>query len=225
MATDGHGLYAIEALCRLKNRSTLPQGMVRRWEKTGYVAKIDLAMINRMLQSFAHTPQPVPWRLAVNVSAKTIECAGDEYFNALLRLAPYTRRLIVEITETYCPDDQRVVADFAKRVNDAGMYIALDDCSPENIHWDRNFVKVVAPRFLKLDGGFLNSCFQSEDAAPIQALLDLGRRVNAHIVAEGIDSRHKREFVADIGVGLLQGWLFSKPVPLPSITPLSACQV
>lgn len=220
--SGGGGLYAIEALCRFRNLDTLSLGLIRQWERSGYVAKIDLAMLKRVSQCLPNQKGPLDLRLAVNVSVRTIEVAGDEYLSALLLLAPLVRRLIVEVTETYQPSDWRVVTDFAKRINDAGMYVALDDCAPEHMFWDDDFVKVVSPQFLKLDGEILNECFQSRTYEPIQSIVDLGRRVNAQIVAERVDSHRKRDFVSALGIGFMQGWLFNKPTPLTSYSPTPA---
>ena len=221
VSTDGNTLYAVEALCRFRDQDTLSQGLVKQWEKSGYVAHIDMAMLKRVRQCLPQQLGPIDLRLAVNVSVRTIEIAADDYLDSLLHLAPLLRRLIVEITETYRPDDWRVVCDFAHQVNQAGMYVALDDCSPSHMFWDKDFVKVVAPQFLKLDGGLLNDCLQSEEHEPIKSLVGLSRRIGARVIAEHIDSERKRDLVAGLGVGFQQGWFFNKPSPLSSYSSAS----
>jgi EAL domain-containing protein (putative c-di-GMP-specific phosphodiesterase class I) len=206
-------VYAAEALCRIRNSGALPSSLIKMWERSGFMANIDLAMIRSLKALFARRPEPVDCRIAVNVSARTIESAGAACLDALRELAPLARRVIVEITETYSPSDWRVVTDFSLQVKENGMHVALDDCAPSNIFWERNFVKVVAPRLLKLDGDLLHECFESGNPDQILRLMDLANRVGALVVAERVDSERKNEFAASHGINLMQGWFYDKAAP------------
>jgi EAL domain-containing protein (putative c-di-GMP-specific phosphodiesterase class I) len=48
----------------------------------------------------------------------------------------------------------------------------------------------------------------------------MARRLNLHLVAEGVDSVEQFRFLRDNGVEIIQGYLFSKPLPADELEAL-----
>ena len=67
---------------------------------------------------------------------------------------------------------------------------------------------------LKLDSSFVCHLPASEtDAAVASAVVTLARRLGLSVVAEGVEAEAQRQFLAGLGCDLLQGYLFSPPLP------------
>lgn len=126
-------VYAYEALMRLKGRPFFsPARLIKRWERTGYIVALDLAMVRKVGELLAvNGTKP---RIAVNVSIVTVETAGDAYVRALIAIAPLARLLIVELTETVPIADNSALLRFYAACRGQGFAIALDDCRPGHLY-------------------------------------------------------------------------------------------
>ena len=64
----------------------------------------------------------------------------------------------------------------------------------------------------------------AEDASITGAIIALGKSLGLAVVAEGVETEAQAEFLRARGCTLMQGFLFSRPVPAEEITAmLRAC--
>ena len=205
IVTVEHHPYALEALFRLRGCNILPAKLFGQWERTGYICHVDLAMIRcvRLILS----AQATRIRVTVNVSPQTIRLMQEALIAELCALAAVTRRTIVEITEHMEPETAMVV-EFARRLDEHGIYLALDDCRMSHVFTSRSFVEAVRPKFLKIDGGVVTQCVLGGDRHMLCDIVSLASSVGAVAIAEWVDSEEKRDFMASAGVQYLQGHLF-----------------
>jgi EAL domain-containing protein (putative c-di-GMP-specific phosphodiesterase class I) len=212
---DRSGLvYAYEALLRFRGAAaSSPLSVIKRWEKTGFIRVLDKAM----LDSVATTADAAAWRprVAVNVSITTVERDGTAYLAELQRLAGYTRRLIVELTETAPITDASAVLRFAAACRSCGFYVALDDCSPGHAYGTAAFISNLRPELVKIDGAFLQESFRTGNVEPLRELIDTAHQFNAGVIAEHIATEELRRFALFLGVNFVQGFAVGKPAPLP----------
>lgn len=207
VSVQGH--YAYEALMRLRGSTTAPPRQMAAWERSGFISVMDRAMVRKVALILAN--KPGRHRVAVNVSAKTLEVAPAEYLAELDALRKVAKRVIVEITETYPIANVANIAEFAAKCVALSMYVALDDCKPETPFFDLDFIKTVRPNFLKVDGQFLAECHAQGRRAPVLEVVRRAGDVNAAVIAEWIDSDAKRAYAASLGAPLLQGYWFGRP--------------
>ena len=75
-------------------------------------------------------------------------------------------------------------------------------------------ITAVHPDYLKLDRSLVTEIESDPDrAALVKAMVDYAERVGALVVAEGIETEAELRALADLGVHLLQGFLFARPGP------------
>ena len=68
---------------------------------------------------------------------------------------------------------------------------------------------------LKIDRSFVVELEKSEsDAALVTAIIAMGKSLKLEIVAEGVETHAQYAFLTSKGVTLIQGYLFSKPLPI-----------
>ena len=58
---------------------------------------------------------------------------------------------------------------------------------------------------------------RADSAAIVCAIAGLGRGLNIQTTAEGVETVEQLELVRTAGCQLAQGYLFSRPVPLPEL--------
>ena len=67
---------------------------------------------------------------------------------------------------------------------------------------------------IKIDRSFVVSAANDAAKVPIVAgIIALARGLNAEVIAEGIETIEQRDLIRDLGCGLVQGYLFARPLP------------
>ena len=123
------------------------------------------------------------------------------------------KSVAIEVTEHCLNSENRqdlgpVLAAF--RAN--GAFLALDDFGTGTS--SITLLKEIDYTAIKIDRSFIKDvCQNPADLAITRALVQLGRDLGFKIVAEGIETREQLTLLRDLGVDLLQGYLFSRPVP------------
>lgn len=211
---DG-AVFAYEALMRFRDRPFSPARLIQRWERTGYIAALDLAMVRRIGELLiANGTRP---RVAINVSIVTVQTAGEAYVAALQAIAPHACQIIVELTETKPVTNMTALTFFYTACQAEGFLVALDDCQSGHLYAAPEFIATVRPQLIKLDGPFLIACFHDQQQlVELDRIIQAARQVDAKIIAEFISSMELREFAFQIGADYAQGYALGMPAPLAS---------
>jgi EAL domain-containing protein (putative c-di-GMP-specific phosphodiesterase class I) len=67
---------------------------------------------------------------------------------------------------------------------------------------------------LKIDRSFvMNITTDSDDAAITAAIIAMAHSLKLGVTAEGVESEDQQSFLRELGCDVVQGYLFSRPVP------------
>lgn len=211
VSKDGQ-IYAYEALMRLRGSQESPAKMVKRWEKSGFIKMADLAMLKRVTEQLLISKSKP--RIAVNVSIATIEAAGQEYIDALVNVAPHTKRLIVELTETVPVLKPSTLIQFATVCRANGVIVALDDCRPGYPYGSASFINGLKPQILKIDGAYIEASYKTGSIKGLRNLIEIAHAIDAKVIAEYISSKELMEFMFYLGADFVQGFELGRPAKL-----------
>ncbi|MPS90284.1 MAG: EAL domain-containing protein [Comamonas sp.] len=214
VASRSHALFAVEALLRLPAMTTSCEPLVRQWEASGEVVKIDILMVRRVAAALRRSTFGLPLRVGVNVSALTVALIPDQYLRELEHLTKVASGVIVEVTETYPIHDIGALLYFARKCSALGVRIALDDCKPQHVFSSPWLVSWVRPDIIKIDGALLCQCFEQQSVEPVAEIIRLARSIGAAVVAEHIESKVMGDWACNLGAGFMQGYYFGTPQPL-----------
>jgi EAL domain-containing protein (putative c-di-GMP-specific phosphodiesterase class I) len=71
---------------------------------------------------------------------------------------------------------------------------------------------------LKIDKSFVrNVPGVKNDETIVRAIITMGLGLNLNVIAEGVESESQRVFLEALGCHEHQGYLFSRPLPLPEL--------
>lgn len=169
----------------------------------------------RQLAAWSQVPGLQHLSLAVNVSAQQLHDDNfvDRVQTILRRTGADPKRLKLEITESVLLNDIEAVIRKMNLLRNAGIQFALDDFGTG--YCSLSYLSRLPVDELKIDRSFVNNLAFSESAILICiSVLGLAHGLRIKVVAEGVESEAQFEFLTlEHPCDLLQGYLFSKPVP------------
>lgn len=171
----------------------------------GRLAEFEAAILVRSIGGLATLPPDT--FLTINVTPALL---GSAELDAML--APFGRldRLVIEVTEQMPIEDYGVIRDAVGRLRDAGALFAVDDAGAG--YASMRHVLALRPDFVKLDRQHVAGC-DSDPArvALIEAVANLASRLDALLIAEGVERAEELDCLTRLGVPLAQGWLLGHP--------------
>lgn len=198
-----------EALARF--RMPPERGPERWFAEAGEVGlrdELELAALRKALSSLAELPKGV--FLSVNISPDT------------LRSAPVRRmlgavdadRVVVEVTEHTPVENYDALNDALERLRGLGVRLAIDDAGAGFASL-RHILRL-APEFVKLDRTLIDGIEHDRSHQALAAgLITFANKIDATIVAEGIERAEQLQALRELGVTWGQGFLLARPAPLP----------
>jgi EAL domain-containing protein (putative c-di-GMP-specific phosphodiesterase class I) len=152
--------------------------------------------------------------VAVNLGPGDLLDLGlpTEVARVLQRRGFAPEHLQLEVSEDVVMADVERTVDVLGGLRAVGVQIALDDFGAG--HTALGHLKELEIDALKIDRSFVMRLSDDErDAAIVHSLVDLGRRLGLHIVAEGVDTPKAWTLLAEWGCAEAQGHLLGMPMP------------
>jgi EAL domain-containing protein (putative c-di-GMP-specific phosphodiesterase class I) len=157
-------------------------------------------------------------RVAVNISAQQLR---NENLPLVVQgaLSCYDLKpddLELEITESTAMQNPEITLSILNRLSGMGIVLAIDDFGTG--YSSLAYLKHLPIQRLKLDRSFVKDIeSDNNDAAICSATVALGHNLGLELVAEGVETDEQRKFLASLGCDVLQGYLFSKPLPVDEV--------
>jgi len=162
----------------------------------------------------ADPPGGRPLAVTVNLSGRQLERPelASEVARALQASSLPAELLILEITETVLMRDTGVTTLILGELKQLGVRIAVDDFGTG--YSSLRYLQEFSLDMIKIAKPFVDTVTHGgEQSALARAIIDLGETFDLRVVAEGIEHPEQLERLRELGCGLGQGYLFSKPQP------------
>jgi len=166
---------------------------------------------------------PIEGDVFVNIEAS--ELGDDTLFAKSSPLAPFAKRIVLEITERETIDRIDHVRARVFALRRLGYRIAVDDLGA-GYSALTSFAKL-EPEVIKLDMSLVRDVHREPVKRKLIALvIGLCRQMGTSVIAEGVETPEELAALQALDCGLFQGFLFAKPAyPLPSIEWPAAMEV
>lgn len=120
------------------------------------------------------------------------------------------QQIIFEVTEGEEVDDRAHLVNIFKSYSSFGLHTAIDDFGAG--YAGLNLLSAYQPHIIKIDMELVRDIDRKPaKQAIVQGLLLTCRLMNIRIVAEGVETRAERDYLAGLGITLMQGYFFCKP--------------
>ncbi|WP_080146581.1 putative bifunctional diguanylate cyclase/phosphodiesterase [Marinilactibacillus piezotolerans] len=208
--------YATEALIRWKHPllgEVSPGEFIPIAEESGIISDIGYWVVYEAIrQNKIWHNAGILLQVAVNVSALQYE---DPFFverirQTLLHHNMEAKYFIIEITESVMQNAEqsnRVI----KELHDLGVQVAIDDFGTG--YSSLSVLNNVFIDIVKIDKSFIDGIMTKVNTASlVKTMIQMGKSLKFHIVAEGIETEGQAEFLKENDCSYGQGYLFSKPL-------------
>lgn len=216
--TDGR-LCGAEALIRWNHPRlglVFPDQFIALAEKIGLIIPIGNWVLNRVCQQLAEWKQGVLAEIVISVNLSPLQFVHpgltEDIALALQKFDIPASNLTLEITETTAMHKIETSIAIIDKIKKLGINISIDDFGTG--HSSLFYLKQFAADELKIDRGFIiNMESDPYDIAIISAIIQLGKRLDMQVVAEGIENSQQQEILTQLGCDIIQGYHTGKPVP------------
>ncbi|MDW2644507.1 EAL domain-containing protein [Citrobacter sp. HN-141] len=218
-----HSLTGFEALLRWHHPERgvlLPAEFLPALEETGLIIPVGTWILQQACRqlyqwkSQGHTE----WTLAVNLSPAQFEQPDivDIVCNALAQYQLSPAHLTLELTESTALKNLKRSVEVLNAFADLGITVSIDDFGTgySNIL----MLKSLPARELKIDRIFVKDISEnSKNTKIVSTIIDIAHSMNMCVVAEGIETQEQETLLTQMGCGVLQGFLYAKPLPAHKI--------
>ena len=188
-------------------------------EETGLICEIGDWVLATACAEAMNWPPNV--RLAVNVSPVQFRSHAFslKVANVLAATGLSASRLELEITEAVLIRDDDAALTLLQHLRNIGVRIALDDFGTG--YSSLSYLRRFPFDKIKIDRCFVDGITDGDGASAIvQAVINIANAQNMTTTAEGIETEPQREMLRDLGCNEMQGFLFSRPLPVEQIRTL-----
>jgi EAL domain-containing protein (putative c-di-GMP-specific phosphodiesterase class I) len=193
-------------------------------EETGLIIPIGLWVLQTacaQLRSWQNNVLTRDLVLAVNVSAKQFRQSDFvlQVQRALLESGAKASHLKIELTESIVLDNVEDTINKMREIKMLGVSFSMDDFGTG--YSSLQYLKRLPLDQIKIDQSFVRDITSDpNDAAIVQTIIAMTEAMGLNVIAEGVETEAQLEFLDKHGCHEFQGYLFSKPVPLPAFEAL-----
>lgn len=215
-------IRGVEALARWhhKEKGVIPPfKFIPRAEENGNIIDIDLAIAERAISKFKQ------WKLkkyvgddfimSFNLSPKTLmlQDIDSKIASFLNKYRVKPEEIEIEVTERVVINNYEHFINIISKFRTMGIYVAIDDFSAGNASLD--YILKIDFTTLKIDRSLLIGMTKENNKKKkeiYKAVVDIGKKLNMKLVAEGVEEVEEVELVKSLNVDEIQGYYYSKPL-------------
>ena len=210
----------VEALLRLAPESGAvksPAEFLPYLEQTDLIIDVGEWVIQTALSDLARWKRegqvPENFVMTLNVSRKQFQTDRLAGFilESLGRFGLAGSDIVLEITETAVLHTETAIVEILETLRDVGVKIAIDDFGTGQS--SLAVLHDLPVDILKIDKSFTDRILAQDDEPVITAALEVARSMGLVTVAEGVEFQRQADWLRSHRCDLLQGFLFSRPVP------------
>ena len=202
-----------------------PAQFVPVLEEAGLLYKLDMCMVDRVLEDMAvkkeHGITLVP--VSVNLSQRDLQQLDivEEVVNKTATAGVPHEFLKIEFTESAASINPEYFRSQVNALRAAGFHVWMDDFGSE--YSSLNTLHEYAFDLIKLDMGFMDGFPSNKKTlAIIEGVVRTAGVMGINTLSEGVEKEEQAIFLEGIGCDMLQGYLYTTPLPIESV--IEMCQ-
>lgn len=220
ISTSKEELAGAEALVRWihPREGFIPPNMfIPIFERNGFILKLDDYMLEEIAKQQSEWIKQGRKVVPISVNVSRAHFAKEdlaEHICSIVDKYQVPHEVIeLELTESAFFDDKQVLLETVRKLRESGFIVSMDDFGAG--YSSLNSLKEMKLDVLKLDADFFRGAeAQDRGLLIVSEVIDLAKKLNMKIVAEGIERREQVDFLTEQECDLIQGYFFAKPMPI-----------
>ena len=212
-----------EALIRwnYKNKEFLPPyRFIPFFEKDGSIAKIDDIVLKKVCAAMARWKEqgkPI-YPVSVNLSRSCLydEKLIDKLVGIVDSYGVEHHYIDFELTESATYDNMEHMISVLQELRNRGFKISMDDFGTG--YSSLSLLTKMPINTLKIDKSFVDPIAaqneRREDITVLRLIISLSKELGFVCLAEGAETRSQVDRLKELGCEIIQGYYFSKPIPI-----------
>ena len=189
-------------------------------EESGLIIPIGEWVIREACRQMKHWREAgfVVGAIAVNLSARQFfdDKLPQRVQQALEESGLIPAQLELEITESILMANTEETMNLFAQLKRLGVRLSIDDFGTG--FSSLAYLKRFHVDNLKIDHSFVRDISTDpEDAAIVQAIVNLAQSLQLRVIAEGVETREQLDFLASCGCQEAQGYYFARPLPAAAV--------
>ena len=189
-------------------------------EQTGQIVPLGYWILKKACSDIVTMTCALGKALPVAVNISALQFMRSDFFEIFLDLisgfdlAP--ELIQIEVTESLLIEGSDKAIHLVEKFREIGVKVSLDDFGTG--YSSLSYLRYLPIDKVKLDMSFINGIDkETKSAAIVQAVIDMSHSLGLKVVAEGVETESQLQTLKGFGCDLLQGFWFSKPLPLEDI--------
>ncbi len=184
-------------------------------ENHGFIRQLSQQVMEQAFTDFKQLLAAHPGiGMSINLSNRQLMAAGfQQQLLALLNsknISPENIKL--EVTESLMLDGVNMAKEVLNELWNAGFTISIDDFGTG--YSSLSYLHQFPSHELKIDMSFVKRFKSKNGKILLETISNMGKALGLSIVAEGVETSECADALKQMGVDRLQGYYFSKPLPL-----------
>lgn len=215
-------IVGVEVLARWNHPSRgvlLPEQFLSTIITSGWINQLNAILLEKaLLAQAAWRAMGWPLTLSFNlpVSLLSEESLPERLRSIVEHCGSDPATIMLELTETTETDDYSDYLAGAARLKLQGFKLSIDDYGTGY----SSLLNLMSVPFdeIKIDRVFVHGAHKCAAAqAALESSISLAKRLNIKLVAEGVEDPRDLLLLKELGCGIVQGYLFSKPMTASSL--------
>lgn len=210
-------LYGYESLLRSADQEISPYHLFQTAQKTNMQSALDKKAREAAIKARVNQI-PAGIKSFINFLPSTIynpEYCLKHTFDIVKKYDVSPEDLVFEVVETEKIEDMNHLKNILDAYRKNGMKVALDDLGAGFATLE--ILRELHPDFVKIDRNYISDCHENLEKHDFLAnVINLGRKLNIQVLGEGVEKEEEFEFLKELGIDFVQGYLFGKPALKPA---------
>ncbi len=220
-------IVGAEALIRWQspgNGLVPPAKFIPLLEETGLILEVGAWAMRRAIEDHRRLVARAADAPVISVNVSSIQLGRADFVDTVrgaLERGGERAPLELEITESMIMQDIQGNIAKLKTIRDLGVSIAIDDFGTG--YSSLGYLAKLPVQTVKIDRSFIITMLSDPDVMTVvSTIISLAHSMRLRVVAEGVDSDAQAETLRLLGCDEMQGFLFSRAVPLERLEEMLA---
>lgn len=192
-----------------------PADFIPLFEQNGFIVENDKFVFLRTCENLKRWQDLGIKTVPISINGSKLTMESDNLVtlmrDAINKYELSPSQLHIEITETMMEEN---TARMVTRLNDIralGFKVELDDFGSG--YTSLNVLSEFPLDIVKLDMSFMRQFGDKKRSMVLETCIDLAKKLGFETVSEGVELKEQQELLKQLGVDMIQGYYYSKPLP------------